>query len=559
MANHNHKRDQNPNSDVQRPDASKAAETAAQDADETSEIAGMAGSEPANTETEANALTGDPEESQEETAGLPEETLLFAENLTEEPAETDGIAAHGADDTPDPDNPDAIVERFAEELELETELPEKRPADGSEPETAEEAQPSLIGKIRRKLSETELPWKKADSNTQADSAQKTDDTYDPDEDYIFFRPRKKRKKRRRKKSRKLSCTLVLLTLVVSTGVVLAVAILTVAMELFGINKDINEKVVTIPAGASTVSIAEQLKDEHMIQIPYLFRIISRMSGSDGNYIAGEHVLSPSMSYQTMIEELCKNHANEREYVTVTFREGITLLDAANLLEANEVCDADDFLFYFNAGGFGFTFESYLPDTNVMKFYQREGYCFPDTYDFYIDEDPQIVAQKIYANFDSKLTPGDYAKMEELGMTLDEVITLASIVQAEAPFSSSMKMVASVFHNRLINRAVFDKLQSDPTRIYAEDVIHENSPVRNELMEDAYNTYIGQGLPPGAINNPGKDAIEAVLYPADTGYYFFAANVDTGEIFYATTNEEHEANLAEIDRQRAEAAAAAEGD
>jgi UPF0755 protein len=280
-----------------------------------------------------------------------------------------------------------------------------------------------------------------------------------------------------------------------------------------------------------------------------------MNGMDGSYIAGEHVISPSMSYQAMINELCKNHEEDREYVRVTFREGITLLDAARILQENEVCQADAFIWAFNAGGYGFNFENYLTGSSSLKFYRMEGYCFPDTYDFYVNEDPNIVAQKIYENFDSKISAAYYTRMQELGMSLDEVVTLASIVQAEAPYSEEMRKVSSVFHNRLLNSAVFTKLQSDPTRKYVEDVIRPNQQIQNTLMQEAYNTYEGTGLPPGAINNPGKAAIEAVLYPADTNYYFFVANVDTRVTYYATTNEEHEANIAKVKQEQADAAAA----
>lgn len=372
--------------------------------------------------------------------------------------------------------------------------------------------------------------------------------------------RKKKRRRKRKKTRKLSCTLVLLTAILAMSSVLSVAILAVAKEMYGIDKDIQEKIIIIPEGATTASIAEQLVQEEMISLPEVFRLVSRMNGMDGSYIAGEHVISASMSYETMIEELCHNYEEDnREYVRVTFREGITLMDAAKILQENEVCSADNFMFFFNSGNFGFEFEKYLPEKNSLKFQQMEGYCFPDTYEFYVGEEPNIVAQKIYANFDSKLTEGDYRKMQELGMSLDEVITLASIVQGEAPFPDSMKMVASVFHNRLLNRGMFPKLQSDPTRKYAEDVIAPNLEVNNETMITAYNTYDGTGLPPGAINNPGRDAIEAVLYPADSNYYFFNANIDTGAIYYATTNEEHEANLQRVQAEYAEAEAAANGE
>ena len=144
-----------------------------------------------------------------------------------------------------------------------------------------------------------------------------------------------------------------------------------------------------------------------------------------------------MSYEAMIEELCTNHVDERETVTVTFREGITLLDCAEILAENEVCKKDEFLFRFNAGGYGFEFENHLGDPTPLKLYRMEGYCFPDTYQFYVNEDPQIVAQKIYANFDSKISANDYKKMDELGMTLDQVVTLASIAARHPAFARNI--------------------------------------------------------------------------------------------------------------------------
>lgn len=371
------------------------------------------------------------------------------------------------------------------------------------------------------------------------------------------RIRKKRKKKR-KKTRKLSCVLVLLTLILALSSMLSVTILALAKEMYGIDKNTNERIINIPEGSTVTEIADQLVDEKMITLPQMFRLVSRMNDKDGSYIAGEHVLSASMSYEDMIEELCTNHVDERETVTVTFREGITLLEAAQKLQESDVCNAEKFLFYFNAGGYDFRFEEELPQTkNPLKFQQMEGYCFPDTYEFYVDEDPNIVAQKIYANFDSKLSDGDYKKMKELNMTLDEVITLASIVQGEAPNMAEMKKVSSVFHNRL-NSPEFEKLQSDPTRKYAEDTIAPNLPLQNQLMCDAYNTYTSAGLPPGAINNPGVEAIQAVLYPDDTPYFYFNANIDTREVFYAITYEEHLANLAKVEQQYAAAAANGDG-
>ena len=146
------------------------------------------------------------------------------------------------------------------------------------------------------------------------------------------------------------------------------------------------------------------------------------------------------------------------------------------------------------------------------------------------------------------------------MDLDKLITLASMVQGEASKKEYMRKVSAVFQNRLRENAIFPKLQSDPTRKYADDVIAANLDINNETMITAYNTYKGNGLPPGAINNPGKDAIEAVLYPdPDTTIFYFNSNINTGETYFAHTLDEHNSNLALVNAQYAAAEAAANGE
>ena len=130
------------------------------------------------------------------------------------------------------------------------------------------------------------------------------------------------------------------------------------------------------------------------------------------------------------------------------------------------------------------------------------------------------------------------------MSLSEVVTLASIVQKEAANTEQMPDIAAVFLNRLKDPDTFPNLQSDATGNYVKNVIKkaENSSVMLERYENVYNTYICFGLPAGPICNPGLDAINAVLYPADSDYLYFCHNLETGEMFLAKTDEEHEENL-----------------
>lgn len=351
----------------------------------------------------------------------------------------------------------------------------------------------------------------------------------------------KKKRRKKKKKIKVGSGLVLTTFILCFSVVLSIFILTVMQDFFGINKGDDLIIVDIPKGSTVDEISELLVENELISYPKIFKAYSKLLGKEAEYIAGEHVIHYKAGYEGIINELTSNALDKRVYVDVMFQEGITLLQAAKKLEEAEVCNASDFIYTFNSIDLGYDFQKQIKASS-LEFYKMEGFLFPDTYTFYVDEDVEIVCNKILQNFDKKLTKKHYDRMEELNMTLEQTITLASIIQGEAGEVNQMKKVASVFWNRLNDKATFPLLQSDPTRKYVRETIKPNIAIQSETMNNAYDTYIGVGLPPGAINNPGIDAIEAVLYPADTEYYFFCSNLETREFYYATTLEEHEANL-----------------
>ena len=353
--------------------------------------------------------------------------------------------------------------------------------------------------------------------------------------------RRRKKKRKKKGHGRLIFGLVLTTLIIVISILCAAYILKFSRDMLGIGKSDISIVVEIPMNSSTSDIADILCNEGIIENTYLFRFFSRVKGSDGTFVAGPHTLSPKMTFGDIVDELQTGAVDERESVNIVFPEGITLYDAAQKLEEKGVCSASEFIRAFNTADFGFDFEEKVK-VSSLKFYKMEGYLFPDTYTFYLEEDARVVAKKFCRNFEAKVTPDYYGRMEDLGMELEEVLTLASMVQAEAQSVYDMKRVASVFLNRLNNPDEYPLLQSDPTKKYVNEVIMANIEVKSQAMFKAYNTYEGAGLPPGPICNPGLDAINAVLYPADTDYYYFCANIDTGEVFYAKTLEEHEENL-----------------
>ena len=160
------------------------------------------------------------------------------------------------------------------------------------------------------------------------------------------------------------------------------------------------------------------------------------------------------------------------------------------------------------------------------------------------ENAEEAAKKMYKNFNDKMNRIMYKTMGEMNLTLDEVITLASMVQKEAASVEDMYYVASVFLNRIRNSESYPQLQSDVTVLYVENDIkpYLNNATRYNAIAKAYNTYECEGIPAGPICNPGLDAIDAVLNAAETNYFYFCANEETGEVFYAETQEQHEENL-----------------
>lgn len=367
-------------------------------------------------------------------------------------------------------------------------------------------------------------------------------------------PKGKKRKRKRKRNR-LPGVLILTVFIFAVSICLSLVIIAFGKDMLGIGKGDTTHLIVVQEGETTEQIAQMLQEEGIIKSPECFKLFMKLRKSNDTYIAGEHFLSPNMAYETIISKLTDYEEEEKETVEVTFPEGITIYDAANILEENGVCSAEDFIFYFNSGGYGFEFEQRLPVDTSLKFNRMEGYVFPDTYYFYSNMDPEQVCQKIYNNFNSKMTDERYAQMEKLGLSLDQLITFASIVQKEAASVDTMTLVASVFWNRYNNQDVFPLLQSDPTSNYANDVIKPHMEVYDETIIDAYDTYKGAGLPPGAICNPGLEAIDAVLANFQSPYFYFIANINTGQTYFSETLEEHEANQAIVEEQYAEQKAA----
>ena len=300
--------------------------------------------------------------------------------------------------------------------------------------------------------------------------------------------------------------------------------------------------ITIDADDTVDDVAGKLKDAGLIKYDWLFSYVAKFEGSTGPYQEGEHTLNDNMNYMQLLSEI-EVQPVARETVWVTFTEGMTVDQMADLLEENGVCDADNFREEVMSGAdYGYDFEQEM-STSSDIYYPLEGYLFPDTYEFYTNETPANVITRMLQNFQNKIdTVQD--QMAEMGLTQHQTITLASIIQSEASGDpANMALVSSVYWNRLNDPENFPMLQSDPTRNYANStILMTGQSSTYQRMAAAYDTYQCTGLPAGPICNPGMDAILAALSPETTAYYYFISDSD-GNFYFAETLEQHEANIA----------------
>lgn len=239
----------------------------------------------------------------------------------------------------------------------------------------------------------------------------------------------------------------------------------------------------------------------------------------------------------------KKEEEQPNTVTITFPEGYTISQYASLLEKNGVCSASAFLDACKTIPTGY--EDLLAGTaQDGRVFALEGYLFPDTYEFYKNEDVNTVLARFLKNTRAKLSSDTLSRATELGLSTDELLTFASMVQAECSIPAEMGHVASVFWNRL-NSSSFPYLGSDVTRQYIEQKMKSYIDRSNEAVPGTYDydkvfgdyctndayQHKTSGLPVGPIGNPGAHAIDAVLNPSQTEDYYFFTDADGGFHYY----------------------------
>lgn len=358
-----------------------------------------------------------------------------------------------------------------------------------------------------------------------------------------------------------------LVIVVGVSVFLSITAIKVGNDIFAFVKPDDEIAVEIPEEATLKEVAQILHESGVIAYPWVFEIYSKDELRDSSYLTeeftpGTHIVTPMMNYDKLLEALCVS-SYDKSVVTITIPEGYDFMEIMDLFVENGVMkekDKDEYIKQLQEFPYEYTFITKLEEQgsfeNEDRAYRLEGYLFPDTYQFYKNENPVAAIDKLLSNFDKKFTEEMYEKADELGLTVDEVIILASMIEAEGDSPENFAKISSVFHNRLNDKSGrFKLLGSDVTTLYAYKLEGDDKKALGENDTDLvhpYNTYTSIGLPPGPICNPGIEAIYAALYPDDTNYYYFLT-MSNGETVFAQTQSQHDANIEKSNRLAAQSA------
>ena len=335
------------------------------------------------------------------------------------------------------------------------------------------------------------------------------------------------------------------------------------------NKDYSV-VVEVPEGATYDTIFEILKEKGLVKQPLLtdffcrFRHYDYESAYDEEtgellydeitgevkkvpveYLPGVYYVYADSGIENILDSMLAYNNVAKDTVRLTFPEGFTVAEVFEKIERYEVCSAEKLYANLEIVAGQYDFIKSVTDSEG-RYLKAEGYLFPDTYDFYIGESASSVIEKLIDNFDAKWDSAYDAQLTKLGMTKDQIITLASIIQCEAKDGTQMADISAVIHNRLKNSASYPTLDMDSTTDYINSLKTFNvlSEVHYTLYLDSYNTYSKTGLPPGPICNPGAAAIKAALYPSDNDYYFFCHS-ENGDAYFASTAAEHQENVQKV--------------
>lgn len=298
-------------------------------------------------------------------------------------------------------------------------------------------------------------------------------------------------------------------------IIILLAVVGGLLYIDGLNKpfdrDNKEYVsISIPMGTATQSIGNILEEEGIIKGSQRFKWYAMIHGYNGELEAGDYLLSPSMSMEEIMTMMTEGFSQASRFV---IQEGLTIKQVAESLEKSGLTTVDDFLYEVENGDFDYIFMDFLPGGPS----RLEGFLMPNTYDVPMGSDAHFIINTMLAQFNKIYKDDYYSRATVLGYDINQIITIASMIERETRVEAERTIVSSVIYNRL---KIGMPLQIDATVQYALGEWKERLLFRDLKIDSPYNTYIVPGLPIGPICSPGENSITAALYPDTTDYLYY---------------------------------------
>ena len=353
-----------------------------------------------------------------------------------------------------------------------------------------------------------------------------------------------------------------LAIAVAVGVSLGRVAWVCAADVLAFGREDKEVVVTIDDADTLDDIADKLQEGGLIRYPGLFKLYGTFTGAREDISSGTFTLNTIYDYHALVGEM-NYYSATREIVQVVIPEGYTCEQMFALLEEHGVCTVEKLENYAATGELDDYW--FLEGVERGDRYSLEGYLFPDTYEFYQNDEAEQVLEKMLDDFEYRFDDElraqidtlnerlatrlrsrgfDDAYIEEHKMTMRDVVTVASLIEKETSGDEESFKISSVIYNRLTNPGEYPYLNIDAALLYA--LGHKEALTTEDLQADTpYNTYKYKGLIPGPIANPGLNSLKAALNPADTDYYYYALDPKAGAHHFTRSLAEHEAFLASL--------------
>ena len=361
--------------------------------------------------------------------------------------------------------------------------------------------------------------------------------------------RRKRRRSRRHKNSGCAGTMVYIIAVVGASLVISLAAIFTANDVFAFVKDNAMQQFYVSENTKLADLAKDLDKQGIINYGTVFKAYLAVKGdSADDVLAGEYQLNPSMDYGQIIDKLTNSSSSDTLQITIP--EGYSVAQVRQLLLDNHVCTADALDKVLNQYPFKHDF---LQDEKPVEEGWLEGYLFPDTYEIYKGNGSVVdTVNKMLNNFasryDSEITDG----ANELGRSMHDIVTVASLVEREAQRDDERARIAGVIYNRLNNSSEFPYLQVDASVLYGLGRTSGKLTDEDLKSDSPYNLYTAEGLPPGPICNPGYASLYAASHPESHDYYYYVAMPDGSHLF-ASSYEEHQRNIATSNAAQAQAA------